>query len=125
MDDMEREALQRAEKMRSAFYSNPNVHNRKTQQQNPRKPAPKEEKPLNEEQIPKVDNSFKEENTFREEEQIPLETNETQQPEGGKDIFDFLLKDKETTLILLMIFFLYDENADPMLMMALIYLLVG
>ena len=125
MDDMEREALQRAEKMRSAFYSNPNVHNRKTQQQNPRKPAPKEEKPLNEEQIPKVDNSFKEENTFREEEQIPLETNETQQQEGGKDIFDFLLKDKETTLILLMIFFLYDENADPMLMMALIYLLVG
>ena len=125
MDAMERDALQRAEKMRSAFYSNPNVHNRKTQQQNPRKPAPKEEKPLNEEQIPKVDNSFKEENTFREEEQIPLETNETQQQEGGKDIFDFLLKDKETTLILLMIFFLYDENADPMLMMALIYLLVG
>ena len=61
MDDMEREALQRAEKMRSAFYSNPNVHNRKTQQQNPRKPAPKEEKPPKEEQIPKVDNSFKEE----------------------------------------------------------------
>ena len=125
MDDMEREALQRAEKMRSAFYSNPNVHNRKTQQQNLRKPAPKEEKPLKDEQIPTADNPFKEENTFREEEQIPLETNETQQPEGGKDIFDFLLKDKEATLILLMIFFLYDENADPMLMMALIYLLIS
>ena len=125
MDDMEREALQRAEKMRSAFYSNPNVHNIKTQQQNPRKPAPKEEKPLKDEQIPTADNPFKEENTFREEEQIPLETNETQQPEGGKDIFDFLLKDKEATLILLMIFFLYDENADPMLMMALIYLLIS
>lgn len=125
MDDMEREALQRAEKMRSAFYSNSNVHNRKTQQQNPRKPAPKEEKTKKEEQIPKVDNSFKEESVLREEEQIPFETNEPQQPEGGKDIFDFLLKDKEATLILLMIFFLYDENADPMLMMALIYLLVG
>ena len=125
MDDMEREALQRAEKMRSAFYSNPNVHNRKTQQQNPRNPAPKEEKPLKDEEIPKVDNSIKEEKTFREEEQIPFETNETQQPEGGKDIFEFLLKDKETTFILLMIFFLYDENADPMLMMALIYLLIS
>lgn len=125
MDDMEREALQRAEKMRSAFYSNPNVHNRKTQQQNLRKPAPKEEKPPKEEQIPKVDNSFKEENLPLQEKQIPFETNETQQPEGGKDIFDFLLKDKEATLILLMIFFLYDENADPMLMMALIYLLIS
>lgn len=125
MDDMEREALQRAEKMRSAFYSTPNVHNRKTQQQNPRNPAPKEEKPLKDEEIPKADNSFKEEKTFREEEQIPFETNETQQPEGGKDIFEFLLKDKETTFILLMIFFLYDENADPMLMMALIYLLIS
>ena len=122
---MEREALQRAEKMRSAFYSNPNVHNRKTQQQNPRKPAPKEEKPPKEEQIPKVNNSFKEEKLPLQEKQIPFETNETQQPEGGKDIFDFLLKDKEATLILLMIFFLYDENADPMLMMALIYLLIS
>ncbi|MGN1132590.1 MAG: hypothetical protein ACI4RL_06750, partial [Ruminococcus sp.] len=118
MDDMEREALQRAEKMRSAFYSNSNVHNRKTQQQNPRRPAPKEEKPKKEEQIPKVDNSFKEESALREEEQIPFETNEPQQLEGGKDIFDLFLKDKEATLILLMIFFLYDENADPMLMMA-------
>ena len=98
MDDMEREALQRAEKMRSAFYSNPNVHNRKTQQQNPRKPAPKEEKPLKGEHIPKADNSFKEENIFREEEQIPLETNETQQPEGGKDIFDFLLNFYKITM---------------------------
>ncbi|MGN1126395.1 MAG: hypothetical protein ACI4RI_03045 [Ruminococcus sp.] len=125
MDDMEREALQRAEKMRSAFYSNSNVHNRKTQQQNPRKPAPKAEPPKEEEHIPKRESSFKEESKPREEEQIPFENSDTQPKEGGKDIFDLLLKDKEATLILLMIFFLYDENADPMLMMALIYLLVG
>lgn len=125
MDDMEREALRRAEKMRSAFYSGSNVHKKKEEMPSPpKKPIPKErnlpkeEHTPNEEQTPKAEHIPKgEENLFE-----PLENGEQ---EGGKDIFDFLLKDKETTFILLMIFFLYDENADPMLMMALIYLLIS
>ena len=119
MDDMEREALRRAEKMRSAFYSGSNVHNKKEEMPSPpKKPTPKERNLPKEEQTPKSEHIPKEE-------EIPCEPVENGEKEGGKDIFDFLLKDKETTFILLMIFFLYDENADPMLMMALIYLLVG
>ena len=120
MDDMEREALRRAEKMRSAFYSGSNVHKKKEEMPPlPKNPTPKVE------HTPKREEVFKEESKPREDEQNPFEAGDTQPKEGGTDIFDFLLKDKETTFILLMIFFLYDENADPMLMMALIYLLVG
>ncbi|MCI6652016.1 MAG: hypothetical protein MSH11_01130 [Ruminococcus sp.] len=125
MDDMEREALRRAEKMRSAFYSSSNVHKKKEEMPSPpKKPTPKERNLPKEEHTPNKEQTPKAEHIPKEEE-IPFEPLENGEKEGGKDIFDFLLKDKETTFILLMIFFLYDENADPMLMMALIYLLVG
>lgn len=101
MDEMEREALRRAEKMRGAFYSDRNVHKESS------KPKPKE--------------TTTNENKSSEKPK-DKKVNIPKQKQG--DIFDTLLKDKEATIIILMIFFLYDDNCDPMLIMALIYLLI-
>ena len=54
---------------------------------------------------------------------IPKQSQNKPKEKQG-DILDTLLKDKEATIIILMIFFLYDDNCDPMLIMALIYLLI-
>lgn len=97
MDEMEREALRRAERMRSAMKSPPRVVHTAPEKEEPK---PQKEK-------------IKEEKT-------PEKTNKG----GEENILDFLMKDKETTLILLLIIFLYDDNADPVLLMALVYLLV-
>lgn len=140
MDDMQREALRRAEKMRSAFYSNSNVHTADTEN-NSEEVATS----FNEEKEPEKRNvtSYQKENEHKREEPFKEHqskkekfnpqnshkkerenNNDKSSKEGEGKIFDFLLKDKEATLILLMIFFLYDDNTDPMLLMALVYLLI-
>lgn len=114
MDDMEREALRRAEKMRGAFTSAQKLHKENASQSevsvNPEKI---EEKPkLNYNNEPKIQKQNED-----------INTKKFTEKEGG-DILEFLLKDKEATIIILMIFFLYDDGCDPMLLMALIYLLI-
>lgn len=125
MDDMQREALRRAEKMRSAFYSKSNVHTADTVN-NREEVAPfKEEKKPNRETPFEEHKSKKEKFNPQNSHKKERENNDNKSPkEGEGKIFDFLLKDKEATLILLMIFFLYDDNTDPMLLMALVYLLI-
>ena len=153
MDDMEREALRRAEQMRSAFPGNAGIHRRV--QENPMEsPSVEEEKTYNAREEVEVDTFEAEnQNTVKEAEDVSQKENnyqnsgksyqrkpefppfarplrsqgrgkQQQQKEGEKGIFDFLLKDKDATLIMLLIFFLYDDNSDPMLLMALVYLLV-
>lgn len=122
---MQREALRRAEKMRSAFYSNSNVHTADTENNSEEVATFKEEKKPNREPPFKEHQSKKEkfnpQNSHKKERE---NNNDKSSKEGEGKIFDFLLKDKEATLILLMIFFLYDDNTDPMLLMALVYLLI-
>lgn len=104
MDEMEREALRRAERMRGAFYSDRNVHKEGSK-------PPTKESPI------------KNENSEKKKESPPKQSENKSSKKSG-DIFDILLKDKEATIIILMIFFLYDDNCDPMLLMALVYLLI-
>lgn len=153
MDDMEREALRRAEQMRSAFPGNAGIHRRV--QENPVEKIPVEEAKTSNADIEAEGDTFeaKNQNTAKEKGNSPRKENslqnsgksyqsrpkfppfarplhsqgqgrQPQQKEGEKDIFDFLLKDKDATLIMLLIFFLYEDNSDPMLLMALVYLLV-
>lgn len=113
MDDMEREALRRAEKMRGAFTSAQKLHKENLSQSEVSvnseipelKPKPNHNKPKIQKQNEDIN------------------TSNLTEKEGG-DILEFLLKDKEATIIILMIFFLYDDGCDPMLLMALIYLLI-
>ncbi len=53
-------------------------------------------------------------------------TAEIKQPHKNNqgDIFEILFKNKEQSLILLLIILLMDEKADPALLLALIYLLI-
>lgn len=113
MDDMEREALRRAEKMRGAFTSAQKLHKENASQiEVSAKPEKTEEKPKLKYNKPKFQKQNEE-----------INTKKFTEKEGG-DILEFLLKDKEATIIILMIFFLYDDGCDPMLLMALIYLLI-
>lgn len=41
-----------------------------------------------------------------------------------KEIFDVLLKDSERTIILILILILTNENADPSIILALMYLII-
>ena len=41
-----------------------------------------------------------------------------------KEIFDVLLKDSEKTIILILILILTNENADPSIILALMYLII-
>lgn len=41
-----------------------------------------------------------------------------------KEIFDVLLKDSERTIILILILLLTNENADPSIILALMYLII-
>lgn len=108
MDEMEREALRRAEKMRGAFHSDRNVH-KEGSKPKPKETTTNENKSSEKPKDKKVN--------------IPKQSQNKPKEKQG-DIFDTLLKDKEATIIILMIFFLYDDNCDPMLIMALIYLLI-
>ena len=101
---MEREALRRAEKMRGAFYSDRNVHKEGS------KPKPKETT---------TNENNSSEKPKDKKVNIPKQSQNKPKEKQG-DIFDT----KEATIIILMIFFLYDDNCDPMLIMALIYLLI-
>lgn len=103
MDDMEREALRRAERIRSAVPNSQRVHKPSA------KPSVKPPVRTDEKVPEKQEQSKKAEPPKREVKEKPM---------------DFLFKDKETTLILLLIIFLYDEDTDPMLIMALIYLML-
>jgi hypothetical protein len=97
LDEMEREALRRAERMRSAFPSTPTMN----KNQNPHKnsqPPPKHNVPKEEPHTEKTDSN---------------------------GILDFLNKDKESYLLLMLIIFLYEDHADPKLLMALVYLLIA
>lgn len=108
MDEMEREALRRAEKMRGAFYSDRNVH-KESSKPKTKETTTNENKSSEKPKDKKVN--------------IPKQSQNKPKEKQG-NIFDTLLKDKEATIIILMIFFLYDDNCDPMLIMALIYLLL-
>lgn len=50
--------------------------------------------------------------------------NESCETDKQPGILDFLMKDKEQSLILLLLLLLYGENADPALLLALMYLLI-
>ena len=97
MDDMQLEALRRAQTMRSAYR--------------PKQPEPPpKEKPKQTEATEKTP----------EEPPVP----DTKPAVGSDSPLDLLLKDRESSLILMLIFFLYEDNSDPILIMALIYLLI-
>jgi hypothetical protein len=99
---MEREALRRAEKMRGAFHSSNSVREQKPKaKREPSVPPPIEEMPK------------------KEPEKTVIKEN---RPKGFLDLFN---KDKESTLLLMLIIFLYEDNADPTLLMALVYLLIA
>lgn len=56
-------------------------------------------------------------------EQKPAEIAEKQN-QSNPSLLDMLFKNKEQSLILLLIILLMDENADPTLLLALVYLLI-
>ncbi|MBQ9673611.1 MAG: hypothetical protein IJV39_03190 [Ruminococcus sp.] len=141
MDEMQLEALRRAETMRGAFRTNRNTnspyyepfeHNEKNESEQP------VEVPLhhNENQHTQQ-NGFSDKTDKNHHKQDlppdnkppkpsenPHRKHKHDEPKTEGSPLDFLLKDKETTLILLLIFFLYEDNSDPMLIMALVYLLI-
>lgn len=94
MASFEEEALRRAQQM----------HSRPHQSEREKKPKPQEKKP---EDTPKADN-----------------ITETQSQNPQKNLVDFLLADKEQSLILLLLLLLSGEKAEPTLLLALMYLLM-
>lgn len=121
MDDMEREALRRAEKMRGAFRSQQNAH-RETKFYGSQSAAPP--KSREESLSGTVPGDIPKEEPDNSPVNQRCNTEESKGEDYSMGMFDSLLKDKEATLILMLIFVLYEDNADPMLMMALVYLLI-
>lgn len=54
----------------------------------------------------------------------PLKEKHMQGNEKQAGVLDFLMRDREQSLILLLLLLLYGENADPALLLALMYLLI-
>lgn len=135
---MEREALRRAETMRSAFYptaihrNNQSAKNQTQETIHIQEPK-RSQKPEHSENREKPDKSVNSDNQTNHHDKTQFNQSKNE-PKGSTDtepkqnhengLFDFLLKDKEATLIIMIIFFLYEDNADPILMMALVYLLI-
>lgn len=101
MPSFEEEAFARAQQMnkRQPFHSN-NHQNQKS--------APKQEQPSKKDQ--------------REQNSVP--ENLPEQKTQNNSLFDMLFKNKEQSLILLMLVLLMDEKTDPVLLLALVYLLI-
>lgn len=100
MASFEEEAFARAQQMnrRQPFYHNNQQQNQKAspKQEQTQKPEPKPE---------------------------PVENHE-ENIHNSSNLLGTLFKNKEQSLILLLLVLLMDENADPTLLLALVYLLI-
>lgn len=100
MPSFEEEAFARAQQMtkRQPFYGN---------NQQSQKSVPKQE------QMPK-----------KEQKPVPEKPPEQKLQNGNNSLLDMLFKNKEQSLILLLLVLLMDEKTDPTLLLALVYLLI-
>lgn len=97
MDPIVREALKRSSRMQGVIPQKPSQHN-EVQKNNDKKETKQE---VFHEKEDNCENQSKKENTL-----------------------DLLLKDKDRSLIFLLIVLLMNENSDPALLMTLMYLLI-
>lgn len=102
MDPIIRDALKRSSQMQGYGTRQQQTTHKKQEKPEP-KPAPKEEP------------AKKPEQSFRVPETNINTTNNT---------LNMLFKDKEQSLILLLVVLLMNEDSDPMLLLALMYLLI-
>lgn len=64
------------------------------------------------------------EQSKQENEEQPSEKAFAPKQQGNANLLDMMFKNKEQSLILLLLVLLMDENTDPALLLALIYLLI-
>lgn len=73
---------------------------------------------------PEIRNTPPVENTEENKEQKPLVHNEHQNVKKSENVLDLFMKDKEKSLIVLLIVILLSEKADTTLILALMYLII-